>query len=313
MKGYQLQEPALRYFLEVVRCGSLAKASARLYVASSALSRQIAALEETLGTPLFDRRSRGMVPNAAGELLAAYARRSSLDAQRTLEEIQALQGLRSGKVSLAASAGFVGHLLPALIAGFRQRYPGVVFSVELASTSMVIERVKNGAADLGLAFSRAAERDIKVEYRQPAPVMAIMRPDHPLAGVRQLMLRRLAEYPLALPAADTTLRQLLDIASCRQQLLLDPVLTSNSMAMLQGFVLHEGGISVSAEISVRQQVADGLLVAVPIRDRGLDLRDIEVLSMSGRTLPLAVTRFVSFLREALPPPFGDLSADMADL
>jgi len=178
MKGHLLQETALRYFLEVVRCGSLAKASARLYVASSALSRQISALEETLGTPLFDRRSRGMVPNAAGELLAAYARRSSLDAQRTLEEIESLQGLRAGKVSLVASAGFVGHLLPALIAAFRQRYPGVVFAVELASTAMVIEQVKNGGADLGLAFSRATERDIKVEYRQSAPVMAIMRPDH---------------------------------------------------------------------------------------------------------------------------------------
>ena len=58
MKSQYLQDTALRYFLEVVRCGSIAEASQRLNVASSAISRQISRLEELLDTVLFERRPR---------------------------------------------------------------------------------------------------------------------------------------------------------------------------------------------------------------------------------------------------------------
>ena len=76
MRLQALQEPAVRYFLEVVRAGSVKDAAQKLNVAPSAVSRQVARLEQELDTLLFDRHARGMVPNAAGELLAAHARRA---------------------------------------------------------------------------------------------------------------------------------------------------------------------------------------------------------------------------------------------
>lgn len=56
----------MRHFLEVARSGSVSQAAARLFVASSAVSRQIAKLEDSLGTPLFERHARGMALTAAG-------------------------------------------------------------------------------------------------------------------------------------------------------------------------------------------------------------------------------------------------------
>ncbi|MCH1999137.1 LysR family transcriptional regulator, partial [Achromobacter xylosoxidans] len=50
----------LRYFLEVARCGSIAGAAAAQHVAASAVSRQIAKLEDELGIALFERQARGM-------------------------------------------------------------------------------------------------------------------------------------------------------------------------------------------------------------------------------------------------------------
>ncbi|MBP0573743.1 LysR family transcriptional regulator, partial [Mycobacterium tuberculosis] len=73
-----LHTTALRYFLEVVRTGSIADASGRLNVAPSAISRQIAKIEAELGVALFERRPRGMVASPAGELLARHARRAFL-------------------------------------------------------------------------------------------------------------------------------------------------------------------------------------------------------------------------------------------
>ncbi|SDO30626.1 transcriptional regulator, LysR family [Rhodoferax sp. OV413] len=300
MHAHQLQDTALRYFLEVVRGGSLTEASARLHVAASAISRQIAGLEQSLGTVLFERQPRGMVPTAAGEILAAHARRSSLDAEHALEEIQALQGLRSGKVRMAITEGFASAFLPPLIIEFRQRYARIQFQVDVTAPAEVPVRVRDGDADIGLTFSRAPERDIKVEHRQSAPILALMHPDHPLAGSKALTLRSLSAYPLALPMADTTLRQMIDIACSRQQLLLEPVLSTNYLATLLSFVLQGGGISVAGEVSVRQLVAAGQLVAVPIRDHGMELRDIELQTLAGRTLPHAAQSFLDHIKLHLP-------------
>jgi DNA-binding transcriptional LysR family regulator len=70
----------LRYFLEVARCGSIAGAAAAQHVAASAVSRQIAKLEDGLGIALFERQARGMELSEAGRQLAAYANAAALEA-----------------------------------------------------------------------------------------------------------------------------------------------------------------------------------------------------------------------------------------
>ncbi|SFB74804.1 transcriptional regulator, LysR family [Polaromonas sp. OV174] len=299
MRARHLQETALRYFFEVARCGSLTEASERLHVAASALSRQIAGLEQALGTPLFERHPRGMVLNAAGEILATHARRASLDAERAMKEILALQGLRSGRVRIAASEGFANEFLPPLIVAFRAQNEGIVFELNVEPPAQVSARVRNGDVDIGLKFSRAPDKEIKVEYRQPAPVLVLMRPDHPLARASSVTLAQMSAYPVALPAPDTTVRQMIDVECSRQQLLIEPVLSSNNMTTLHNFVVHGGGLSISGEVSVRHLVAAGLLVAIPLRDRGMGVRDIEVQTLVGRSLPQAVQSFLDHLKQYL--------------
>lgn len=296
MGARHLQETSLRYFFEVARCGSLTEASERLHVAASAISRQIAGLEQALGTALFDRHPRGMVLNAAGEILATHARRASLDAERAIKEILALQGLRSGRVRIAASEGFANEFLPPLIVAFRALNEGIVFELNVEPPARVSARVRDGDVDIGLKFSRAPDKEIKVEYRQPAPVLALMRHDHPLARASSVTLADMSAYPLALPAPDTTVRQMIDVECSRQQLLMEAVLSSNNMTTLHNFVVHGGGISISGEVSVRHLVAAGLLVAIPIRDQGMGMRYIEVQTLVGRSLPLAVSSFLDHLR-----------------
>ncbi|HUG25914.1 LysR family transcriptional regulator [Piscinibacter sp.] len=300
MTSRRLQETSLRYFLEVVRCGSITEASRRLNVAVSAISRQIKGLEDVLGTVLFERRPRGMVPSAAGELLAAHARKSALEADRVVGDILALQGQRSGNVRLATTEGFSVEFLPQLIAQFQQRYPEIMFQLHVSAPAEVTRRIGDGDADIGLTFSRTPEKGIKVEHRQPAPVVAVMRRDHPLAKFKQVLLAQLQAYPLALPDPDTTVRQLFDIGCSRQQLLVEPVFTSNYFQALFSFAaVGGGGITIAGEVSVRQRVAAGEMVAIRIRDRGMDGRSIEVQTLIGRTLPRAVQTFLDFLRNRL--------------
>lgn len=303
MRAQLLQDTALRYFLAVAQSGSLTEASARLHVAGSALSRQIASLEAQLGATLFERHPRGMVLTAAGEILAVHARRTVLDAERALSEIGALQGLRAGQVRLATSDAFANELVPRLCVEFQRTHAGIQFSVLSLPTARVTDAVRSGAADIGLCFSRAPHKDIEVAYRQSAPVLALLPPGHPLASAGSVTLAQMADHPLALPPAETTVRQMIDIVCSRQGLQLAPVLISNHAKTVVNFVLLGGGLSVASEIAVRHLVADRTIVARPISDPGMDLRDIEIQTLAGRSLPVAAQAFLELLKERLPGPW----------
>ncbi|WP_169170524.1 LysR family transcriptional regulator [Acidovorax sp. SRB_24] len=310
MRPHLLLDTALRYFLEVAHSGSLTLASERLHVAASALSRQIAGLESQLGTSLFERHPRGMVLTAAGDILARHARRTGLDAERALGEIGALQGLHAGQVRLATSDAFANDLVPRLCVDFQRLHQGIQFSVQSLPTAMVPAAVRSGAVDIGLCFSSAPHKDVVVVYRQSAPVLALLPPQHPLACQPRLTLAHLVPHALGLPPPETTVRQMIDMACSRQGLRLQPVLVSNHVQTLMNFVVQGGGVALSSEIAARHLMASGALAARPVSDEGMDLRDVEVQTLAGRSLPVAAQAFLALLSERLPGP-QDVSAAAA--
>lgn len=299
MHLHGIQSTALRYFLEVVRCGSISEASQRLNVAASAVSRQIAKLERELETPLLERRARGVVPSAAGERLAAHARKAQLASEQVAAELRGLSDLHRGQVRLATTEGFSLDFLPELIVAFRRGYAGIQFSLEVGAPATVTRRVQEGDADLGLTFSLKPAPDIRVEATLSGAIEAIVAPDHPLAGRTGLALVDLQPYPLAIPMPDTTVRQLFDICCGVQGLSFDPVLVSNNMQALYRFAALGGGVCLSSELSLRSRLREGQLVALPLLDEGLAARRIELQSMAGRQLPPAVAAFRTFLVRAL--------------
>lgn len=295
-----LQETAVRYFVEVVRTGSVKEAALKLNVAPSAVSRQIARLEHELGTLLFDRRARGMVPNAAGELLAAHASRQQQDIERVASDIGALRGLRAGSVRIASTGGFAADFLPTLIATFQQRHGGILFHLDVFPQGQIARRVRDGEADIGITLSALPELGLRVELRHPSPVLAIMGTGHPLAQQRQVSLAQVVGYPLALPPKDSSLRQLLDISCSRQGLHYTPALVSNQADTLASFVAAGGqAIAFYGEISIRTRLLAHAVAAVPLRDREMNERYLEVQTLAGRNLPEAAKAFVQHLVEAI--------------
>lgn len=295
MQLYGVQSTALRYFLEVARCGSISEASLRLNVAASAVSRQISKLEVALDASLFERRARGMVLSEAGARLAAYARKSQLEAEQVVLEITELHGLRRGHVHVACSEGFALEYMPRSISAFRREYQGIHFTLEVCAPAQATEKVRSGEADLAMTFSLTPQKEIKVEHVLSGAIFAVVSNSHPLAGREAVTLAELQPWPIALPKADTTIRQLFDICCGVQGLLFDPVLTTNYVAALYSFVREEGVISLASEMTLHKQVTDKALQCVPILDEGMQARRIELQSMAGRNLPAAVSAFRDFL------------------
>ncbi|WP_323118143.1 LysR family transcriptional regulator [Burkholderia alba] len=294
---------ALRYFVEVARTGSISDASARLHVAVSAISRQIAKLESELGAPLFERRPRGMVLSEAGERLLRFAQRSLLEAEHVMKEIGGLDALHGSLLKIACSKGFAIDFLPSAMASFRERHPGVDFALWVGSPVEATRRVRDGDADLALTFSLAPEKGVRVEHTERAPILAFMTRNHPLAARPAVSLADLAPYPLALPdVGSTTVRQLIDIVCALDGLLLAPVLTTNDTTATYRFAQRSGAVMLAGLISVRDLYeADGF-VAVPLSNPQLCERSIQVQTMAGRDLPASVRAFRDHVIAAIAAP-----------
>jgi len=171
-----LFDTAVRYFLEVARTGSIAAAAAQLHVANSAISRQIAKLEESVGAPLFERRARGMVLSVAGTTLAAYMRNTVLEGERVLGELRTELREGLGAIRIACTDGFSGGLLADVMSGFREEHPECAFTVHVGDPDSINGQVVRGEVDLGLKFSIGPERGLRVEHQQPAPILLATAP-----------------------------------------------------------------------------------------------------------------------------------------
>lgn len=282
-----------KYFLAVMETGSLAAASARLHIASSAISRQIALLEEAVGVSLFERRRRGMVLTAAGQALADHALRVRLEEEAILQSLRTQDYAQAHLIRVAATEGLSRYFLPGVMADFSARMPQAQFALKVGSPNDCLEQVKNGDVDLAVVFSTAPVPDVEVNHSCRSPLFAIMRPDHPLAGSRSLTLAKLQAYPIVVPGEESTQKQLFNHVCQMEKLRFNEVFSCNYSGALHEYVRQTEAIALGALISHRSSQENGLKT-IPVHDQRLE-RDIQVLSMAKRVLPASVQEFMQML------------------
>ena len=206
----------LRYFIALAETGNFHRAAERLNMAQPPLSVAIRKLEEELGTPLFERESRGVRLTDAG--------RAALPAARAAVEQAALvrDVVRQGAVgeSGSLSVGFVGSAisaaLPRIIPAFRNRYPKVDLRLEEMTSVSIAEALAARNLDVGLVrLPLVKPGDLAISVIEYDEIVAALLVDHPLARRRSLRLVDLAEEPLVLHGPVSVLRSVVMLACQR--------------------------------------------------------------------------------------------------
>lgn len=137
----------LRYFLAVAESGSTLAAGRALRVSQTTAARRVAALEETLGLTLFDRRQAGYALTPAGEALLDHARGVAA-AAGAFADAAASQGREvSGAVRLTTEEIFAVTVLSPILRDLHEAYPSIVIELE---TSEEVRDLAGGAADIAL-------------------------------------------------------------------------------------------------------------------------------------------------------------------
>jgi DNA-binding transcriptional LysR family regulator len=155
----------LRFFLELSRTGSLTSAARRLAVDRNTVARRVAALEETLGLPLFERGPQGWTRTAAGDELADLASRVEADVLALARHADARDPAIAGTVRLTTATHIAGHLVAPALPALRERHPGIVLEVAADQRTFDLTRRE---ADLALRMGRP--RDAGLVMRKLSPV-----------------------------------------------------------------------------------------------------------------------------------------------
>ncbi|GHC54337.1 LysR family transcriptional regulator [Streptomyces flavofungini] len=193
----------MRYVVAVAETNNFTRAAERCLVVQSALSHQIARLEKELGARLFERTSRRVRLTPAGEAFLPAARQCLAAAERAAAEVAAAVGEVRGRLAVGLIPTVAAVDVPGALRDFRHQYPQVRISLRVGASDELIEQVREGALDVAFLGLPTTARPHGVAAHELARdrLVAVVAPDHPLAGETSVSLRRLAtEVFVDLPA-----------------------------------------------------------------------------------------------------------------
>lgn len=207
----------IRYFLAVAELGNFTRAAEALHVSQPTLSQQIKQLEETLGTPLFDRSGRTVRLTDAGMAWMRYARLALQDLEAGTRAIHDVATLERGNLRLAMTPTFTAYLVGPVIDDFYRRYPGVSVSIHEMTQDRIEALLAEDRLDVGIAFSQAQSVDIVAEELFTESLNMMVGAQHPLVQQREpLSAQGFEQQPLVLLSEDFATRQFID-DYCRRQ------------------------------------------------------------------------------------------------
>jgi DNA-binding transcriptional LysR family regulator len=193
---YSLRE--LECFTAVAEELSFTRAAAKLRLAQPPLSRHVRALEDKLGTPLFERAARRVTLTAAGALFHEETRTILPQLRRAGETTRRFASGQTRRLRLGFVSAVLGPELTDVLRRFRVRYPTVQLVVQDGLPAELLASVEHGMLDGAFVGLRPPERTPGIVYQpwRTEPLAAFVPLGHRLTGKRELALAELAGEPL---------------------------------------------------------------------------------------------------------------------
>ena len=291
----------MRVLREVAACGSFSAAAESLAYTQSAVSQQIAALEREAGTTLVERGARGVRMTDAGRALVEHADVILARLDDAEAELEAISGLRSGRIRVVAFPSAGATLIPPAIARFRAAHPDIELSL------------RPGEPDEGLAMLRAGEADVALSIETPgscaAPpegiilepllddhMYAVLPAGHRLAARRRVRLEDLAgeSWILGSSTDECPDARIVLQACAGAGFEPDVAFQNDDYQAIQGFIAAGVGISLIPELALATVRDD--VVALSLGARA-PYRRIVAATLAGGWESPAKVRMLEVLRE----------------
>jgi LysR family transcriptional regulator for metE and metH len=291
----------------VAASGSVTRAAEELHRTQSAVSHQLRAIEDRLGTTLFLRLGKRMVATPAGERILDAARRVLEDIRTTEEDVRRLGAHQAGVLRVCAQCNTGYHWLPPLVDVFRRQYPEVEVSLALECTVRPLEALLEGRLDIAIVTQSIRHDQLRVRPLFEDEHAAIVAPDHPFAKRAFVRPQDFASERLFLysssPDDSFTIQTILRPAGVVPQRISFVMLTEAILEMVKARL----GISDMQTWAIEPALRAGDVRAIPITAAGIR-RPWHAATLKAAGSIAYVDAFIDLLaRRALPAQRRPLS------
>lgn len=232
----------LRYFLRVAERGNFTRAAEDLAISQPALSRSIQKLEDELGQPVFERKSRSVSLTEAGTLLQSRAQQVLTILEDTKAEIT--DDGESGRVRVGAIPTIAPFFLPELLREFSKDFPKATLIVQELTTDALLKACTQGEVDLAILALPIPAKYLEVQELFEEELLLVLPPEHPLVEKDKIRLTDVEPCPFVLLDEAHCLTDNI-VSFCRQRSI-QPVAVerTSQLAMVQELVSLSHGVSM---------------------------------------------------------------------
>ncbi|MEH7545955.1 MULTISPECIES: LysR family transcriptional regulator [Bacillaceae] len=200
----------LFYFHTVAKYSSLTKASEELNLSQPALSRSILRLEEEIGVPLLERKSRGVVLNQYGKTFLSYANQVLSEMKEAKQKIHDMVDPNHGTISLAFIQTLGSSFVPDLISAFQKELPNIQFQLSQNISSKILQEIHVANIDIGFCSPLEPHNDLCSIPVLSEELFLIVPAAHRLAGTERVNLSEVADDPFIFFKPQTALHDLIE-------------------------------------------------------------------------------------------------------
>ena len=261
----------MRVLREVALRGSFSAAADSLSFTQSAVSQQIAALEREAGAVLVERSARGVRLTDAGKAVVRHAEGILARLAEAESELEAIAGLRGGRLRTAAFESVAETIMPVAVAQFAQQHPGVELSMAMMEPEDSLVALRAGEIDLAVTVGSGAPGDrdgegVQHHHLLEDPMYLVLPQRHPLARKRGLRLADVADEPWIGGEPNCECNRMIIDACNRHGFHPRIAFETDDYGAQQGFIAAGVGVSLLPDlalISVRDDVVIRSLGAKP--------------------------------------------------
>lgn len=171
----------LNTYMQVIEVSNFSEVAKKLSISQPAVSFQIQKLERDLGVRLIDRSQKSVTMTDAGKRLLRFAKTIQEEREHLLNDLDRLRETVTGDLFIAASTISGEVLLPPILCEFRALHPTVGAKVEVFDSGTVVERVRDGAYEIGFCGILPEGKDLECIKVAEDEIDLIVFPEHPFA------------------------------------------------------------------------------------------------------------------------------------
>src|SRR6266404_1912461 len=230
-------------FLEVAKLGSFSRAGQKVLRSQSAVSTQIRQLEREYGDKLLDRSGKIVKLTPVGLIFYEYAERMLKLREEAQLAVADHGSTVRGTFIVGANEATCLYVLPEVFASYCKLYPEVQISIYRSFSYKILEKVENGAIDLGIVTLPVKSPSLKVHSIFRDQLMLMVNAQHPLAKLESVAVSNIAQQPLLIPKTGHT-RRMMDSLFRRYNSHVRVRMELPSVGMIKAFVAAGLGVSL---------------------------------------------------------------------